>query len=129
MRRKFSKKQIVIGGAAALAIAVGGGAAYAYWSSSGTGGGTATTGSSTDFVVTVDSVSLADLTPGSGTYTITFHVNNPASGPEKLASAVASVTGTHDGSGPVLGCSSSDFTVSSTTITLGEIAGGATVDG
>jgi hypothetical protein len=128
--RKFSKKQIVIGGAAAIALAVGGGAAYAYWTNSGSGDGSATTGNTTSFTVTVDNVTLADLTPGGPADTVPFHIQNTESGAEFATTAVATVTGTHDGSGPVTGCTAADFTVDGNTFPAAgdTVAAGATND-
>lgn len=122
--RKFSKKQYLIAGAAAVVVAAGTGAAYAYWSSTGTGHGSATTGTSSNFVVTVDQITAGDLTPGGATDTVGFSVNNPGSGVQNLAAAVATVASTSDP-----GCTAADFAVSDTTIALGEINPGDTVDG
>jgi len=121
--RKFSKKQVIVGGIAAAAIVIGGGAAFAYWTNSGSGDGSATTGTATSFTVTVDNVDLADLTPGGPTDTVPFHIQNTESGAEFATTAVATVTGTHNGSGPVAGCTADDFTIDNNTFP----AAGATV--
>jgi hypothetical protein len=121
---KFSKKQFLIAGAAAVVVAAGSGAAYAYWTSSGTGHGSATTGTSSNFVVTVDDITAGDLTPGGPADTVGFSVKNPGIGVQNLASATATVAGTSDD-----GCTAADFAVSGTDIDLGEINPGDTVDG
>jgi len=113
--RKFSKKQIVIGGAAALALAIGGGAAYAYWTNSGSGDGSATTGTTSPFTVSVDNVDLADLSPAGPTDTVGYSISTTGSGTEHATTALATVTGTHNGSGPVTGCTSDDFDITNNT--------------
>jgi hypothetical protein len=122
--RKFSKKQYLAAGAAAALILGGAGIAVAYWTSTGTGTGTATTGTSTDWAVVVDSTTLADLTPGGPTETVHFHVTNNNSGVQNLQATVASVTSTSDA-----GCGIADFAVGTTSITYGDVASHATVDG
>lgn len=123
--RKFSKKQIVIGGAAAIAIAVGAGAAYAYWTSGGTGNGNAGTATSTDFTVTVDDNTLNDLSPDGPTDTVDYHIQNTGSGAEFATTATASVVDTSNA-----GCDASNFTVSNNTFPAAgiSIASNATED-
>jgi hypothetical protein len=127
--RKPSKKVVV--GVAAVAIALGtAGGAYAYWSSTGTGTGSATTGTSTTWAVTSDAATGGALTPGGPTDTIAVHVKNNNSGVQNLTGVTASVANS-DGSAwaAVSGCSAADYTVSAVSITPGEVASGATVDG
>lgn len=122
--RKFSKKQYLAVGAAAVIVASGAGVAFAYWTSSGTGTGTATTGSSSEFVVTIDSTSLADLSPNGPTETITYHVKNTNSGAQSFAAATPSVVDTTHA-----GCGATDFSITDNTIVPGDVQPGATVDG
>jgi hypothetical protein len=123
MSRITKKKYGVVAAATAILLLVGG-IAYAYWTSTGSGTGTATTGTSSDWVVTVDSVDNDDLSPAGPTQTIAFHVKNTNSGVQNLQNTVASVVDTSNA-----GCTAADFAVSSTTITYGNVASGATVDG
>lgn len=122
MARMTKKKYVVLAGAGALALT--GGAAFAFWTSTGSGTGSATTGTSSAWVVTIDSTALADLTPGGPTESVTFHVKNANSGAQSLQNAAASVTGTSNS-----GCTAADFAVGTPAITYGEIASSATVNG
>lgn len=124
MARLTKKKKLAAIGATAVIMAGGTGVAYAYWTSTGSGTGTATTGTSSPWNVTIDTVDLADLTPGGPSDTITFHVKNENSGVQHLQNTVASVVRTSDA-----GCTAADFSVSPTTITYGDIAAGTTADG
>ncbi|RNL61016.1 hypothetical protein EFK50_16650 [Nocardioides marmoriginsengisoli] len=119
----MTKKKYLAAGVA-VAVFAGGGIAFAYWTSTGSGTGTATTGTSSVWDVQVDEVDLDNLTPGGPTNTIPFSVQNDNSGVQRLQNTVASVVDTSDP-----GCTSDDFTVSATTITYGDVASGATVNG
>lgn len=80
--RTFSKKQklaAAVLGAGVIAVA-GGGIAYAFWTTSGSGSATAAAG--TDTAVTLTGTTSGAVTPGGATGTVTFTVNNSASGPE-----------------------------------------------
>lgn len=120
---RLTKKKYLAAGTAVAVVATGG-IAFAYWTSTGSGNGSATTGTDTPWVVTVDDVNLADLTPNGPTDTVGFTVKNDGSGVQRLNAAAASVTGT---SNP--GCTAADFSVSPTTITTQDVAAGATVSG
>lgn len=122
MLRTSKKKTAVVGGVAAVLVT--GGVAFAYWTSTGEGTGSATTGTSSEWEVTVVSTDLASLTPGGPTETVDFSVKNNNSGVQNLQGTVASVVDTSDA-----GCTADDFAVSSTSIAYGDIASGATVDG
>lgn len=122
--RKFSKKKYLAVGAAAVIVASGAGVAFAYWTSSGSGTGSATTGSSSSFVVTIDSTDLADLSPNGPIETITYHVKNTNSGAQSFAAATPSVVDTTHS-----GCTSADFQITANTITPGDVASGDTVNG
>lgn len=123
MPRITRKKYGVIAAATAILLLVGG-IAYAYWTSTGSGNGTATTGTSSDWEVTIDSINTADLSPAGPTKTISFHVKNNNSGVQNLQNTVASVVDTSNS-----GCTTADFAVGTTAITYGNVASGATVDG
>lgn len=122
MFRMTRKKAAVVGGVTAVVLT--GGVAFAYWTSTGEGTGSVTTGTSTEWEVTVDSTDLAGLTPGGPGETVTFHVTNDNDGVQNLQNTVATVVDTDDP-----GCTDADFDVSATTITYGDVASGATVDG
>ena len=122
--RKFTKKQYLAAGAAAVIVAGGAGVAFAYWTSDGTGTGSATTGDSKNFVVTVDALTGADLTPGGPTDTVNFTVKNPGSGNQNFSLAKAKVVKTSNA-----GCTAADFAVTNLTAAYGDLAGGATANG
>ena len=122
MKRFINKKVAAIGLAAGLVLG-GAGAAFAYFTSTGSGTGTATTGSATNWTVSVPSTTHTDLTPvstiGTGpSDTLSYSITNAGTGFQNLATAtisVASVT-----AGPVSGpnaCTANDFSVG------GELAG------
>jgi len=121
--RKFSKKQVIVGGIAAAAIAVGGGAAFAYWTSGGTGSGSAKTGTSTGFTVTVDANTQADLSPNGPTDLVGYHILNTGSGTEYATSATPSVV---DTSNPL--CDASNFEIASNDFVAGPITSGSTAN-
>ncbi|MGZ6791627.1 MAG: hypothetical protein ACXVGH_06305 [Mycobacteriales bacterium] len=126
--RTSTKITAVLGGTA-LAVATAG-VAYAYWTTSGNGSGSATTGTSSPFVVTVDSPATGTLAPGSGPITVNFHVKNANSGVQHLSAVTAAVqTATGGTWSSVAGCSAADYTVGSPQFTAGDIASGVTVDG
>jgi hypothetical protein len=112
MKRFISKKTAAVGAAAGLALGMTG-AAVAYWSSSGTGSGSATTGTSTAFVVVVDNVNLADLTPGGPSDTVSYSVTNTNTGHQFLAQTdvyvPASFSAQADLGKPA--CTAADFSV------------------
>lgn len=122
--RKISTKKLVVGGVAAAVILGGAGAAFAYWTSTGTGTGSATTGSSTNFVVTLDAPTGGALTPGGPIDTVAFHVNNPSTGNQNFSNAVATVTGTDK-----VGCAASNYEITGLTADYGDLDAGVTVDG
>jgi hypothetical protein len=121
---RWTRRKTYAAVGAAVFVVAGSGVAYAYWTSTGSGTGTATTGTSDPWTVTIDSTTNADLTPGGPTDTITFHVTNPNTGVQHLNNTVASVVDTSDP-----GCTAADFSVGATSITYGDVASGATVDG
>src|SRR5690242_11687883 len=127
--RKPSKKVVV--GVAAVAIALGtASGAYAYWTSTGNGSGSATTGTSTTWAVTSDAATGGALTPGGPTDTIAVHVKNNSTGVQSLTAVTASVANSNGSDWTsVTGCSAADYTVGTVSITPGDVAPGATVDG
>jgi hypothetical protein len=113
---RISKKtQFVVAATAAGSIGLSG-VAFGWWTSSGNGSGAASTGSSTLFVVTADSVTTNTLTPGGPTQTVGFTVHNPSTGHQHVAGVSVKVANT-DGTpwsvtvGP-LTCDATDFQVS-----------------
>ena len=123
------RKPVIIVLAALLTLA-GAGIAFAYWTSTGTGDGTAQTGESTAFTITADAPD-GTLAPGNAGQTVDFHVTNPSASPQFLTSVTATLANT-DGTPwvPTGDCDIADYTVAMTTpAPVGDIAGGATVDG
>lgn len=132
MAKIKSRKKLVAIVTAALLVAGGSTAAFAYWSSTGTGSDTATTGTSVVFEVTKTTTTGAALTPGGAAQTHNFSVKNPGTGAQNLSSVVVTVDPTWSVAPAVVGdpsCAADDYTVSASTITLGQIAAGATVTG
>jgi hypothetical protein len=127
--RKPSKKVVVSVAAVAIALGTASGA-YAYWTSTGSGTGSATTGTSSSWAVTSDDAVGDALTPGGPTDMITLHVTNNNSGVQHLNGVTAAVANS-DGTAwtAVTGCSAADYTVSTVSITPGDVAKDATVDG
>ncbi len=126
---RFSKKALIATGTGAVVAMAIGGLALAYWTTSGNGSGTATTGTSSPFQVTVDSVNLSNLSPGGPTDTLNFHVKNNNTGVQNL-SAVAATVANADNSPWTSGtCSAADFEVGTPAFVAGDIASGATVSG
>jgi hypothetical protein len=81
MLRRLSKKHIaVLTTVAVIGVA---GAAFAYFTSTGTGSGSATVGTASNLTVT--GTSATTLYPGTNS-TVSFTVNNPSSGHERLGS-------------------------------------------
>ena len=105
--RKFSKKQYLAAAAAGVIVLGAAGTAIAYWTSTGTGNGSATTGTASNYTVTVANVSLADLTPGGPTDNVGFTVKNNSTGHQAYTTAVPTVTGTTNA-----GCTAADFQIS-----------------
>lgn len=139
VHNQFTKRTIGMAVGVGIVLAggglAGGGVAYASWSASGTGAGTAATGDTMDFTFT-STVDETGLTPGGPPEDVAFTVTNPGTGSKMLAAVavtVADATGTAWGadSDPAApeGCSADDYTVGDVTITPGQIAGGAHLDG
>lgn len=111
---RLTKKKYLVAGTAVAVVATGG-IAFAYWTSTGSGDGSATTGTSTPWLVAVENVNLADLTPGGPVDPVGFKVTNQSSGVQHLAGTVASVVDTSDP-----GCTAADFAVSATSDLSGD---------
>ncbi|MEO5319297.1 hypothetical protein PV761_12020 [Arthrobacter sp. CC3] len=121
------KKRIII--TTAAMVAIGGGAAFAYWSAVGVGTGAATAGNTVAFKVLSSPATGDALSPGGPIQTVAFTVKNENTGSQNLASVTAKVAkadGTEWASGT---CSATDFTVTSPSITTGQLAAGATASG
>lgn len=121
------KKRIII--TTAAMVAIGGGAAFAYWSAVGVGTGATTAGQTVAFKVLSTPATGDALSPGGPIQTVAFTVKNENTGAQNLASVTAKVAkadGTEWASGT---CTATDFTVTSPSITLGQLAPGATANG
>ncbi len=123
------KKRIIITTAAMLAI--GGGAAFAYWTSVAEQNAVVeSTDTSEEFTITVGSLASNVLSPGGPTQSVSFTVNNPGSGVQKInavAVTVADEKGTLWDSGS--GCSYADFAITANTLAATELLPGASTTG
>lgn len=123
------KKRIIITTAAMLAI--GGGAAFAYWTSLAEQNAVVeSTATSDAFSITVGALSSNVLSPGGPTQTVSFTVNNPGTGVQKInavAVTVADADGTLWDSGA--GCSYADFAITANTLVATELLPGDSADG
>jgi hypothetical protein len=125
--RTHRKKKIA---AVTALLVVGGSGAFAFWSSMGAGTGSVSTGTSTPFTVTSGTATGGALTPGGPAQTVPFTVTNPGTGSQNLAAVTVTVAGPGGTTWTdVSGCSASDYTVGTPTITAGQIASGASVSG
>lgn len=123
------KKRIIITTAAMLAI--GGGAAFAYWSSVAEQNAVVeSTNTSAEFTITVGALASNVLSPGGPTQSVSFTVNNPGSGVQKV-NAVAVTVADEDGilwdSGA--GCSHADFAITANTLVATELLSGTSANG
>ncbi|HWH26858.1 MAG TPA: hypothetical protein VNT53_09460 [Pseudolysinimonas sp.] len=124
-----TKKIAIVAITLALVLG-GGGIAFAYWTSSGTGTGVATTGTSTGLTVTSSAPTGSALSPGGPTQTVAFSVNNPGTGSQAVTSVVVSVASAGGAAWTAIpGCSASDYSLGTPTITYGTIAGGGSLLG
>lgn len=106
-------------GAAIVIVALAGGvAAYAYWTANGSGTGTATAGTTTDNL-TISSIPVTGLTPGSST-PVTVAVSNPNSYSVGVSTVSAVIT-TSDAS-----CLPADFSFADTVLNTTIAALGST---
>jgi hypothetical protein len=111
MRRHLTKKRVAL--LTALVVAASAVGAWAYFTANGTGSGTATVGTSSN--LTLHGSTTGNLYPGS-TVTMSFTVDNPGGGTERLGTiylaGVKACTGTGSTWDPTLnsgagGCSNS----------------------
>ncbi|EON22599.1 hypothetical protein CF8_3454 [Nocardioides sp. CF8] len=110
--RSSSRRSKVLGVTVAL-VAIGG-TAFAYWTTTGTGVGSADTGT-TAAVTVIQTSSVTDLAPGSGTQPLSGTILNPNSGPVYVTKIVAVVTAVNDAAGdPIAGCGAGDYTIAGT---------------
>jgi hypothetical protein len=112
----FTKKRSVIALVAFVVAALAAVGAYAYFTSTGSGSGNATVGSSSNIVITNDTVGT--LYPGGADVTVPVHLQNPGGGNEY----VGTVSGTVADNG---GCLGSWFVVDPVTYNA-EVNHGAT---
>lgn len=97
------------------ALVAGGTAAYAYWTTTGSGTGSAATGSN-DPITVVQTSTVTDLAPGSGTQALSGNFNNPNPGPVSVGDVtVVSIT-TGDP-----GCTEDDYTITGTGTVAGDV--------
>jgi hypothetical protein len=111
----LSKRRVKVAlfGVALLAVA---GVAFAYFTSSGSGTGTATVGSSS--AVTLHGNIASTLYPG-GSSTVTFTVDNPSSGSERVGTislSSISVDAGHSTCSTVISGGNPDFTMAPVTV-------------
>lgn len=111
----FSKRRAkaALGAICLLAIA---GVAYAYFTSNGSGTATATVGSSS--AVTLHGSLESSLYPGSSS-TVTFTVDNPSSGSQRVGTvSLASITADagHSGCSTAISGGNPDFTMAPVTV-------------
>lgn len=114
MRKPSVKTQFV-----ALATAAGtlglSGVAFGWWTSSGNGSGAASTGTSSLFTVTADSVTTGTLTPGGPTQTVGWTVHNPSTGNQHVASVSVKIANADGSPWSVtvggLTCNANDFQI------------------
>ena len=91
MKRFISKKAVAVGLVLGLAVGLTG-AAVAYWTSSGTGDGSGSSATgTTNWTVSVDTITTNTLTPGGPTQTLHYSVKNKDTGYEMLHKVVFSV--------------------------------------
>jgi hypothetical protein len=139
---QISKKLAVLAASGLATITVAGGS-YAYFTASGSGNGTATVGTSSPWAVTHTLTAGGAMNPGGFQQRVDFSVKNNSTGVQNLGSVVLSVP--NNGPGDALsvqdnpGCLVSWFDIQQRpyaaepatphSITLGDIAGGATRTG
>ncbi len=88
MRKRLTKKRLVLAAVAALAIGLGSGA-YAYFTSTGSGTGTAAVGSSS--TINLSSAAVSGLYPGGADVPVTVTISNPGGGAEYVGTISGSV--------------------------------------
>ncbi|HEX6492744.1 MAG TPA: hypothetical protein VF112_04495 [Candidatus Dormibacteraeota bacterium] len=142
MRNVFTRRRVAVG-AAAAALLLGAGTVFAYWTTSGgTGTGSAAAGSSANVVVHQTGSAITGLAPatdnGDGTFTPESALSgdfdnllNP--GPIYVTSVTAAVTGVTPATGHTFAgngkpdCATTDFAITGTSNTPGDIAHGSGV--
>ena len=129
MFRRFTKKRTIValGVVAALAIT---GAAVAFFTAGGSGSGSATVGSASNVTVNQTST-ISGLYPGATGQALSGNFDNNGSGPVKIGSVTAEVTGvtpasgnTHTANGKP-DCATSDFEITGSSNDPGSIPVGA----
>jgi hypothetical protein len=116
----FSRKTLVAAGTL-FVIAVGG--AYAYWTQGGSGTGSATNGTTVGITVKQTSV-ITGMYPGGPAQALSGNFDNANSGPVRVATVTAALTGV-TGSVGTPACTIADFQLNNPVVTVNaEIASG-----
>jgi hypothetical protein len=113
-----SKKRVAAVAIITLILVGGGGAAtYAFWSAGGSGTGSATTGTNLGISANQSTV-VTGLAPGGTAQTLSGTFTNSNSSPVYVTSVTASILSVTKAGLPVVGCDASDYTVSTTPMTV-----------
>ena len=127
--RKPTKKSMAIVLSAAIVLA-GGGAAYAYWTAGGSGIGSAATAAGSTAVTAVQTSTVTGMKPGDTAQTLAGNFTNTNGGPVYVTSVTAALgTVTKAGGAPAGTCDATDYTLASSTMTVGAEVPNGTAQG
>jgi hypothetical protein len=122
--KRISKRTAVLLAVATAAIVAAVGA-YAYWTTGGTGTGSASTTTTQNVVVNQTNGAITTLYPGGPSFALSGDFDNPNSGPAYVASVTAVVSAvTTDTQAGKPACATSDFQITGTSNTPGDIPSG-----
>ena len=118
--RKLSKKTLAV--AITVALLSGGGAAFAYWSAGGTGTGTAASAATATATVSVNqsTTPITGLTPGGPFISLDGTLTNSTTGPLRVTSLTAAVTGVDVGHSS---CVFADYKITGTAVLANLVSG------